>query len=137
MPPMRIASPRKVLVTGGVLLVVILVLRAVRGRPAPAFAPVAAPPRPWPELKPEPVASAEPTPDWTGPVAAPADADASSATWIEVVDGLCPATHPIKAKMTSGIYHLPGMLNYERARPDRCYRTAADAEADGLRAAKR
>jgi hypothetical protein len=29
------------------------------------------------------------------------------------------------------------MLNYLRTRPDRCYRDADAAEADGLRAAKR
>ena len=39
---------------------------------------------------------------------------------------------PDQGQDASGIYHLPGMLNYERARPDRCYRTTADAEADGL-----
>ena len=50
-------------------------------------------------------------------------------------DGACPATHPVKAKLASGIYHLPGGSNYERTKPDRCYVDAAAAEADGLRAA--
>ena len=35
------------------------------------------------------------------------------------------------------VYHLPGMTNYQRTKPDRCYRSAEDAESDGLRAAKR
>jgi hypothetical protein len=35
------------------------------------------------------------------------------------------------------IYHLPGMLAYDRTQPDRCYRDAPAAEADGLRKAKR
>jgi hypothetical protein len=52
-------------------------------------------------------------------------------------DGNCPATHPVKAKVTSGIYHVPGGGNYERTKPDRCYADAEAAEADGLRAAKR
>jgi hypothetical protein len=52
-------------------------------------------------------------------------------------DGSCPTTHPVKAKLASGIYHLPGGGNYERTKPDRCYVDAEAAEADGLRAAKR
>jgi hypothetical protein len=57
-------------------------------------------------------------------------------TWLEPVDGECPPTHPVKGKLASGIYHLPGGLNYERTRPDRCYVDAAAAEAAGLRASK-
>ena len=57
--------------------------------------------------------------------------------WVFAVDGECPPSHPIKAKLRSGIYHLPGMMAYDRARPDRCYATEVDAEADGLRRAKR
>jgi hypothetical protein len=57
--------------------------------------------------------------------------------WVEPdADGECPATHPIKAKMTSGIYHLPGGANYTRTKADRCYADAAAAEADGLRPSK-
>jgi hypothetical protein len=52
-------------------------------------------------------------------------------------DGACPATHPVKAKLASGIFHVPGGGNYERTKPDRCYVSAEAAEADGLRAAKR
>lgn len=52
-------------------------------------------------------------------------------------DGRCPPTHPIKAKLRSGLYHQPGMAAYERTHPDRCYAEAVDAEADGLRRAKR
>jgi hypothetical protein len=51
-------------------------------------------------------------------------------------DGACPATHPVKAKLTSGIFHVPGGGNYERTKPDRCYVNPEAAEADGLRAAK-
>jgi hypothetical protein len=52
-------------------------------------------------------------------------------------DGACPISHPVKAKLASGIYHVPGGGNYERTKPDRCYASAEDAEADGLRPAKR
>jgi hypothetical protein len=52
-------------------------------------------------------------------------------------DGECPLSHPVKAKLSSGIYHVPGGQNYERTKPDRCYVDAAAAEADGLRASKR
>ena len=70
------------------------------------------------------------------PVALEAHAEAGAA-WLEPVDGDCPSTHPVKAKMSSGIYHLPGMVAYARTHPDRWYRDAASAEADGLRPAKR
>ena len=48
-------------------------------------------------------------------------------------DGGCPVSHPVKAKLSSGIFHVPGGQNYERTKPDRCYLDAAAAEADGLR----
>ena len=48
----------------------------------------------------------------------------------------CPAHHPVKAKLASGIFHVPGGANYDRTqrRPLLPAPTAA-AEADGLRAA--
>jgi hypothetical protein len=51
--------------------------------------------------------------------------------------GGCPITHPIKGKLSTGIYHRPGAFAYDRTRADRCYRDDDAAEADGLRAAKR
>jgi hypothetical protein len=57
--------------------------------------------------------------------------------WVDPAGGTCPASHPVKAKLSSKIFHLPGMANYERTHPDRCYLGAAQAEADGLRPAKR
>ena len=53
------------------------------------------------------------------------------------LDGSCPTAYPVKGKLASGIYHLPGSSHYDRTRPDRCYKDPAAAEADGLRAAKR
>jgi hypothetical protein len=65
------------------------------------------------------------------------DETPSVAPWMEPVQGFCPASHPVKAKLASGIYHLPGGASYERTKPDRCYLDAAAAEADGLRPTKR
>ena len=51
--------------------------------------------------------------------------------------GICPTSHPVKAKLSSKLFHLPGMFAYARTHPDRCYLDEASAEADGLRKAKR
>ncbi len=82
-------------------------------------APFPSPPRPVPHPQPVAAAAAAPT------------------AWVEPEDGACPVTHPVKAKIASGIFHVPGGLSYERTRPDRCYVDAAGAESDGLRPAKR
>jgi hypothetical protein len=85
-------------------------------------------PAPFPS-PPQPVASRPaPVPPSSAPAAAP--------PWVEPADGSCPASHPVKANMTSGIFHVPGGGSYERTNPDRCYADATSAEADGLRAAK-
>jgi hypothetical protein len=77
----------------------------------------------------------EPQPD-SAPVIAAATDDLPSSTWVAAVDGACPSGYPIKAKVNSGIYHVPGGRSYDRTMPERCYATTADAEADGYRAAK-
>ncbi|MDQ1376700.1 MAG: hypothetical protein QOE15_873 [Acidimicrobiaceae bacterium] len=59
------------------------------------------------------------------------------AAWLAPADGECPPTHVIKAKEASGIYHLPGLANYNRTKPDRCYAEESAAEADGFTKAKR
>jgi hypothetical protein len=66
----------------------------------------------------------------------PVPAPTAAGPWVEPRDGTCPASHPVKAKMASGIFHLPGGGSYDRTNPDRCYLDAASAESDGLRAAK-
>jgi hypothetical protein len=78
-----------------------------------------------------------PFPPIPRPAAARVSAPVVAAPWVEPVDGACPDSHPVKGKVASGIYHVPGGLNYARTRPDRCYVDAAAAESDGLRAAKR
>jgi hypothetical protein len=57
--------------------------------------------------------------------------------WVEPTGVVCPPSHPIKAKLSSKLFHLPGMLAYDRCKPDRCYATEAGAAADGLTRAKR
>jgi hypothetical protein len=57
--------------------------------------------------------------------------------WVQPEEGACPITHPVKAKVSSKIFHEPGMTAYDRTSPDRCYRDATTAEADGFRRAKR
>lgn len=96
--------------------------------PAPASEPLVL------DLRtPDPQATAASTPDLPAE-AVPADGDRR---WLPPVDGSCPDGYPVKAKLRSGIFHLPGMQAYGRTNPDRCYPSAAAAEADGLRAAKR
>ena len=84
---------------------------------------VPAPPAP-PEV---PVAS---------PVAEAVAAPTQKPTWLPPIDDACPPGHPVKVNTRSGIAHLPGGRFYDRTVPDRCYATAADAEADGYRLAK-
>ncbi len=97
------------------------------------------PPQPWPPLTSDPAVPAAPTeraiPDPASPEAA--TVASSGSAWVEPVDGACPTSHPVKAKLASKIFHVPGGASYDRTTPDRCYRDAAAAEADGLRPAKR
>jgi hypothetical protein len=63
--------------------------------------------------------------------------EAVSAAWVTPdPSGGCPAGFPVKVKLASGLYHEPGAAAYGRTRPDRCYRDAAAAQADGFRAAR-
>jgi hypothetical protein len=99
-------------------------------------------PQPPAEPPIEAVAEAEPVPA-TKPAAKKAAAKKAApaqvtAAWVvPEPGGLCPTTHPVKAKLSSKLFHLPGMFAYTRTNPDRCYRDGAAAEADGLRKAKR
>lgn len=70
------------------------------------------------------------------PEAAPEPAKAEAA-WVEPTGDTCPASHPVKGKLSSKIFHVPGGQSYDRTHPDRCYRDSAAAEADGLRQAAR
>jgi hypothetical protein len=101
--------------------------------------PAPFPPQPRAENRPapaRPVTTSEPV-TATEPVAAQAAPATGGDAWVEPTDGTCPASHPVKAKMSSKIFHVEGGLNYTRTHPDRCYRDPAAAEADGLRKSAR
>jgi hypothetical protein len=92
----------------------------------------------WPEF-------ITPVPGSNGAAATPATPAApaaqsgggESAAWVAPrADGSCPPDHTIKAKESSGIYHVPEGRFYGRTNPDRCYATEAGAEADGYRRSK-
>lgn len=79
-----------------------------------------------------------PTPRTGSEEAAPgATSMTATSPWVETTNGSCPDSHPVKAKMSSGIYHEPGSAMYERTQADRCYLDASAAKADGLRPSKR
>jgi hypothetical protein len=142
--------------TAGVLLgLAFALVKVLGGRRTSEPEPAPFPARAWPRLEPDPdvvpasrSTSLEPDPEAPSPPArkpaakkataekAAAKANASSA-WVEPSGDVCPTSHPVKAKLSSKIFHLPGMLNYDRTKPDRCYRDGGSAEADGLRPAKR
>jgi hypothetical protein len=114
----------RALLTTFVLVVVARVVRGWQRTPAPAGDGVAH----WPPLTPTPVDAAP----------AVERADPEPRAWMPPLpDGAAPPGYPVKAKRSSGIYHVPGGLAYERTFPDRCYPYPAAAEADGYRAAKR
>ena len=107
---------------------------------SPESRPIGAPAS-WPplELEPEPtiVATTALVPDPEAPVANAAAPKKAATAWVEPSGDVCPTTHPVKAKLSSKIFHLPGMLHYDRTKPDRCYVDGPSAEGDGLRPAKR
>jgi hypothetical protein len=93
---------------------------------SPEAAAVDAPPEPPAPPKPPPSAPPE-----------PADGEPEPAAWVAPIDKACPDGYPVKAKVASGVYHVPGGLSYTRTVPDRCYASPEQAEADGFRPAKR
>lgn len=116
----------KSLLAGFVLIVVARFVRATRPHPEPAGP---SGPAHWPPLV--------PSPDDAAAAAAPEEASGPRPWMPPHPDGTPPDGYPVKAKRTSGIYHVPGGVAYERTFPDRCYPSAEAAEADGFRAAKR
>jgi hypothetical protein len=111
---------------------VIGAVRAVLGMKKPATTGEAS----WPPLADDRPAD-KPLADKPPANEPPAGDPASGSGWVEPVDGICPASHPIKANAQSKIFHVPGGASYERTVPERCYLSAKAAEADGFRAAKR
>ena len=93
----------------------------------------AAPPE-WPPFEPRIVES---QPD--EPVASVPGTNATGSVdgWVvPTAEGSVPDGYPVKVKLSSGIFHLPGGRFYDRTSADRCYPSAAAAEADGYRPSK-
>ncbi len=131
----------KIIAAIALLVAAIQVARRLLGPSGtePAVAPA------WPPLEPSASDDADrddsvdsaPTTDAstdTGTVDSAPTADAEGS--VDPVDGVCPSTHPIKAKSSSKIFHVPGGANYDRTKPDICFRDPAAAEADGFRKSK-
>ena len=87
---------------------------------------------PWPPIRTN-------EPESTSTVVEPNDGSpVEPREWLSCDEsGNCPESHPIKAKDSSGLYHIPGGNIYERTIPDRCYATLEAAEADGYRQSQR
>jgi hypothetical protein len=98
--------------------------------PATAPAPAAAPP---PAPAPEPVKKAAAK----KPAAKKAAPKKTLEPWVDPDGNICPQSHPVKGKLSSQIFQVPGNFAYDRTKPDRCYESADAAVADGMRAAKR
>jgi hypothetical protein len=120
------------------LLVLVAVIAAVavmlKRRPAPPSASPTGPPTPV-----TPKASVDAPQVPTMPtVSAPDPSTEAADTWAEPTDdGGCPDGHPVKAKASSKIFHVPGGVLYDKTVPDRCYTSPEAAEADGYRASLR
>jgi hypothetical protein len=104
-----------------------------------AVVPPMAPPE-WPSLPPRPAGRPGATGMAEAPPAAAAEVTPVTTTavaWVAAVRGEpMPDGYPVKVKLSSGIFHVPGGRFYERTAPDRWYTTADAAEADGYRRSK-
>jgi hypothetical protein len=92
---------------------------------------ITAGPAEWPPFEPRLVPSPDPAP--------PTDPTPSAEVIEWIVpgpDGAIPASHPVKVKVSSGIFHVPGGRFYERTTADRLYPNAQSAEAAGYRPSK-
>jgi hypothetical protein len=111
-------------------------LRTAGDSPVPA-------PEAWPPLQtpaPAPAPAPAPVPTAPAPAAVETEPPAKKTTlppWVAPENGICPPSHPVKAKLSSGIFQVEGNAMYQRTGPDRCYQSPEAAAADGLRPAKR
>lgn len=89
------------------------------------------------EPAPRPAATRSSKPTRTGPArkspTGKAEDPPGERLWVAANDGVCPQSHPVKAKLSSKIFHTPESRNYGRTKADRCYPDEASAQADGLR----
>jgi hypothetical protein len=83
-------------------------------------------------------AAAPPPPVALSPRTAASSSTADEITWVRPDgEGEVPDSHPVKAKVSSRVYRVPGMATYDQTKADRCYATPEAAEADGFTKAKR
>jgi len=102
--------------------------RTSEARPAPAPA----------EAKPAAEKAARPARAQRAPRPDPSPKPRSQmVSWVEPLDGVCPTTHPIKAKLGSRVFRKPGMPLYESSKPDRCYASEGAARRAGFNEAQR
>jgi hypothetical protein len=123
------------------------ILKVVKGRKAPdpwadswvsTGTPAAPPKTPAEEPASRPAApSRSSKPTRTGPArkspTGKAEDPPGERLWVAANDGVCPQSHPVKAKLSSKIFHTPESRNYSRTKADRCYPDESSAQADGLR----
>jgi hypothetical protein len=110
--------------------VIVAVAALLKRRPAPPSASPTAPPTP---VAPKATTTSAPAEPATAPPAA-----TGGAPWAEPNEGGgCPEGYPVKAKVSSSIFHVPGGVLYDRTGADRCYASPEAAEADGFRASLR
>jgi len=131
---------KKVIKLVAAAAIVAAVVEVLRRRPAPPTASPTAPPNQWKPVAPVPAAAAPSADadDEAGDDEAAAPEEADTPAWVEpTTGGTCPDGHPVKAKTSSKIFHVPGGALYERTTPDRCYASPEAAEADGFRASQR
>ena len=86
----------------------------------------------------EALTGAAPVTDWAPlQLVPPLPADVGTEPFVDPADdGSCPSSHPVKAKLSSGIFHEPSSRFYAATRAQRCYLDAEAATADGLRPPK-
>ncbi len=53
---------------------------------------------------------------------------------VKGVDGVCPPDYPIKGNASSKVYHVPGLLSYDKTKAEWCFPTEEDAVSFGYRA---
>lgn len=149
----------------GLWLGVVAALAYMAARTRQRSRPAGTGTEPWPPIEPgrteaaspaapvpAPIAPAEPAPERATPAAPPPTEaprppaakkrsrrkkKAAARAWVEPSGDGCPDSHPLKAKESSKIFHVPGGLSYDRTQPDRCYGDEAAAKKDGYRQAKR
>ena len=103
----------------GVIAAVTAWVRRRSGAPTPTA------PAEWPPIHPEP------------DVGATAAAAAPAVGWVAAGETEGPPIgFPVKVKVSSGIFHVPGGRFYDRTNADRFYATEDAAEADGYRRSK-